>query len=342
MSDAPGALSIQKWMHRDLGPGRQPKDAASLISFLRGHAEAGTAFSFNALWKEHQGGRSYPFFIPGYTGPVNISKNAYEAAGKNGARHLLAAIHRDVRALLEPPEGYTLLCGDFVACHAQLAHALTGDTALALDLAGDFHQVTGDALAPWAAAKKRRDFGKAINNCLLYGATAWRVGWYSERFFGEHPGDGWAARAHEWWWDRYPQLAAFRDYVQELVIHAQRENQALHVVAPSGWTSKFSAAELRGKVPKGKRSAKRPEDIWRSVFSAAFRGVEGDLLDRTLVHWHAGRDAHGGRLVLPLYDGLIVAAPQGQEAAVATALKSAGERAAAELGVSGLRMEVTR
>ena len=327
---------------RPEGPGRTPYEAQPLIDWLRRRAATATPFDFNALYKEKHGGRSYPYWFEGYGTPLNVSGRQYAAAKKRAPRLLLAAIHREVRALLRAPPGYTLLTGDFETCHAQLAFALTGDAALALDLGRDFHQVTGDALVPWAPAKKRRAFGKAINNCLLYGATPWRVGWYFERFFGERPGDAWAAQAHKWWWGRYPQLAAFRGYVEDLVIHCQRSNLALQVVAPSGWTSKFGSFELRRGVSKGGRPAKRPEDMWRTVFSAAFRGVEGDLLDRTLVHWHAGREAHGGRLVLPLYDGLLVAAPLGREAAVATALEAAGARAAAELGLASMRMGVTR
>jgi len=105
--------------------------------------------------------------------------------------------------------------------------------------------------------------------------------------------------------------------------------------------SKFAAAELRGKVRRGRRPAKSPEGVWRTVLSAIFRAVEGDLLDRTLAHWHAGRDAHGGRLCLSLYDGMLIAAPQGAESAVAAALEAAGASAAAELGVPGLRLVVT-
>lgn len=334
--------SIPGW--RPEGPGRTPAEAVPMIAWLREHATRSKPFTFNALHLERQGGRSYPYQLQGYDGPLTISRNKFDAAKDNGPRHLLAAIRRDVRDLIRAPQGWTRLEADFETCHGWIAHALTGDLALARDLEQDFHQVTGDALMRdlGLCPHCSRGFGKALNNAMLFGCTPWRVGWLFGQFARRRPLTGWAEQAHAWWWGRYPKVRSFRDQVQELVLQAQVENRGLTVVGPSGRVSKFSSAELCGKVPRGKRPAKAPEAIWRTVFSAVFRTVEGDLLDRTLAHWHAGRDVYGGRLVLPLYDGLLVAAPLRGEAAVATALHTAGHRAATELGIPALNLEVTR
>ena len=95
------AASFPGW--RPEGPGRRPVEAAPLIAFLRPHAESGVPFTFNTLHIERQGGRSYPFFLDGYDGPLTISKRAYEAAGRRGPRLLLSAVRRDARALLQLP-----------------------------------------------------------------------------------------------------------------------------------------------------------------------------------------------------------------------------------------------
>ena len=323
---------------RPEGPGRSPVDAQPLIDWLRACVERSEPISFNALYLERQGGRSYPYWLETYTGPLNVSRNAYTEAKKRAPRLLLAAIHRDVRSKLRAPPGWSLLVGDYQTCHGWLAHALTEDDALARDLASDIHQVVGDVLEPRVPAHVRRQYGKALNNSMLFGLSPVGLRKLHREFHHVDPGAAWAEQGHAWWWGRYPQLATFRDQVQALVLQAQVENRALHIVAPSGRVSKFSSAELRGKVPKGGKPPKSPEAMWRTVFSAVFRAVEGDLLDRTLAHWHTGGAAHGGRLVLPMYDGVLVAAPEGAVDIVAAALEAVGAHAAAELGVPGLRL----
>ena len=121
--------------------------------------------------------------------------------------------------------------------------------------------------------------------------------------------------------------------VRNVFIKAQVEGLPLEFVAPSGRVSRFSKDEVAGRVSKGHRRAKGPDRVWPSVLSAMFRAVEGDLMDGVLARFHDARNEHGGRLVLPLYDGLLVAAPVGREDAVWTALQSAGNSAAGELGI---------
>lgn len=117
------APSFPGW--RPEGPGRSPVEAAPLIAFLRACAEAGSAFTFNALWLEKQGGRSYPFFIPDYEGPLTIAKRQYEAAGTRGPRLLLSAVRRDVRELFRVPAGWSLLEVDFGSTSVGTAPAIS-------------------------------------------------------------------------------------------------------------------------------------------------------------------------------------------------------------------------
>ncbi len=324
------------------GPGRQPVDAQPLINRLRELAAASTPFTLNALYREKQGGREYPYLLAGYDGPVTVSQRRYDAAKKCGPRLLLSAMRRDVRALLRLPEGWTLLVADYKTCHGHIGVALTGDANLAHDLAGDWHQIMGDAVLPAGVpdAVQRRNFGKAINNAMLFGMEPSGLAKLYRKHYHSASPESWPADMHAAWWARYSQFAVFRDQVKALVRHAQAEGCGLHIVAPSGRVSKFDAWEVQGRVARGWREARGPDGVWRTVLSAVFRAVEGDLLDRTLLHGHIGREAHGGRLVLPLYDGLLVAAPLGGEAAVAAALEAAGAHAAAELGIPSMRLVV--
>jgi len=339
----PGAVPlIQGW--RPDGPGRDLADAGPLIDWLKWHALVGSPFTFNALRQERQGGRRYPFFIPGYEGRLPISRRKYEAAGKAGPRHLLSAIRRDVRGLLQVPPGWTLLEVDFKSCHPAIGVALSGCEALARDVELGIHQRTGDwiwSFAPWRPpAENRRQLGKRINNMALFGATPHGIRRELTDHLGVDPGHAAAAEVWEAWWHRYPGLLAFAQGVLQLVQQAQAERLALEIVAPSGRRSRFSKAEVLGRVAKGsRRAAPGPDGVWRTVFSACFRAVEGDLLDRTLTHFHEGQEEHGGRPILPLYDGLLAAAPTGREQEVWEALKAAAARAAAEVGVARTRLE---
>ncbi|MBI2378506.1 MAG: hypothetical protein HYV07_31195 [Deltaproteobacteria bacterium] len=319
------------------GPGRTPLEATPLIAYLRDHAVCGEPFTFNALHLEPQGGRSYPFFLSDYDGPITVSSNRYEAAAMRGPRLLLAAIRRDVRALFQAPPGWSLLELDFKSCHPAIGLALSGDEQLERDLSGDIHQLIGDAVAPQRAQPDRRTLGKRLNNAMLFGLSSYGARDLSIEVLGRPPLDGTGQGLWSAWWARYPRLAAFRDEVIALVRTVQLEGFALEIVAPSGRRSRFSPAEVRGEVAKG-RPAHGPDGAWRTVFSACFRAVEGDVLNQTLRHLHANDG--GARPALPLYDGLIVAAPTGAEEAAQRALLAAAERAVLDLGIPMLRAEI--
>ena len=289
------------------------------------------------MWLEKQGGRSYPFFLDGYDGPLTISKRAYEAAGKCGPRLLLSAVRRDVRAVFGVPPGWLLLEVDFRSCHAAIGVALSGDEQLAADVDADIHQVIGDRMfRSLRDAAGRRAAGKELNNAMLFGMSPAGLRMLTRNVLGRDPKDGTGERGWAAWWLRYPDLAAFRDEVRGLVRQAQVQRSGLEIEAPSGRVSKFRSAELAGKSFKGGPD-RPPEGVWPTIFSAAFRTVEGDLLDGTLRRFHG--DGAGGQPVLPLFDGLIAAAPSGEEDAVRRALEDAAERAAQDLGLDRIRAE---
>jgi len=321
--------SVPGW--RPEGPGRTPAEASTLIEFLRDHARRATPFTFNALRRESQGGRIYPFHIVGYDGALTISDNKYNAAAAGaGPRMLLAGIRRDVRAALQAPTGWSLLELDFKSCHAAIGLALSGDPQLGADLAGDIHQLTGDRLpgdlltGDAATSAGRRDIGKAINNAMLFGLTPDGLQRRVQEALGRDFGEGAGERIWHAWWARYQRLAAFRDKLRAVVEQAQHDEVPFEIASPSGRVSRFSPADIAGRVAKG-RAAPGPDGVWRTVFSACFRAVEGDLLDRTLHHFHQA--SAGGRPMLPLYDGGLFAAPGGAEVAVEHALQAAAAQA---------------
>jgi hypothetical protein len=312
-------------------------EAAPLIAFLREHALGGTPFTFNAAHLEDQGGRTYPFFLVGYGGPITISKRQYEAAGGRGPRLLLTAIRRDVRALLSAPPGWSLLELDFKACHAAIGMALSGDEQLARDLEDDVHQTIGDMVAPPNfSPPHRRALGKQLNNSMLFGMTSHGVRELARDTLGRDALDGTGEGVSGAWWARYPRLAAFRDRVRALVAQAQAEARGVEIVAPSGRRSRFSPAEVAGRVDKG-QGAKSAEGAWTSLFSAAFRAAEADLLERTFLHFF--EQATGGQIMLPIYDGAVLSAPVGSEDLVRTALLAAARTAAGEIGIQ-VRAEI--
>jgi hypothetical protein len=299
----------------------------------------GDGFSFNGLHQEDQGGRLYPFVLPGYAGPLMVSKRQYEAAGKRCPRLLLSAIRRDARALLGAPTGSTLVELDFRSCHAAIGLALSGDDRLATNLDGDIHQIIGDEVARNAPKERRRDLGKALNLRMLFGATPMAVAELSAAMLGRPPRDETGETVWRAWWARYPRLGVFRDSVVALVREAQVGGLAIVIESPSGAESRFSRAEVMGRVGKG-RAPPGAGNIWRTIFSAAFRAVEADLLNETVRRFVV--ENAGGKLVLPMYDGLIAAAPKDGLAVVERALLKAAAGAVEAVGIPKLTAQIKR
>ena len=314
-------------------PWLAPAEALSLIGLLRASAERGTEFTFSAVHIERQGGRLHPFEIPGYNGPLTISRGKYREAR---VRLLLSGIRKDVRHLLTGPPGWVLLEIDYKSCHAAIGHALSGDPTLGADLDGDIHQLVGNYLVSPTEldSAARKAFGKRVNNAMLFGAGPGTLERFTREGLGREPKAGAAEAVWRAWWARYPRLAAFRDEVQRSVQTAQLNDVALEIVPPSGRLSKFTAGEVQGRVSKGRRAPGR-DGMWRTVMSACFRAVEADLMNGVLRRLHA----LGGlvRVALPLYDGLIAGAPNGSEDAAKTALLEAAEQAVVEIGIPKLK-----
>lgn len=329
-----GLILLQSW-EREVGQGTSP-----MIDWLRSTCQGPSAFTFNALWKEKRGGRLYPYFLPGYEGPVTISKYAYQKSSQGGSRLLLSSIRRDVRAALAAPPPWKLISADFTSCHGYISYALSGDVQLAKDLAAGFHETTGAwLLSDEAGPTLRREVGKKMNNAMTFGLGVGGLQRVLAPVLGEAVPADWAEAAWTQWWERYPELREFRDSVAWGVTWAQSRSRRLAFNSPSGWPSSFTPSEVQGKIVHGRPDeAPGPEGAQRAVFSAIFRAVESDLLDQTVRHFHSIREHHGARLMLPLYDGLLVAAPYDSIDLSARALQTCAEAAGSDLGIPGLSL----
>ena len=115
--------------------------------------------------------------------------------------------------------------------------------------------------------------------------------------------------------------------------------QALALCYPDGRRYTFDAATVRG-------AARRPAWVhitqphqglaaaFRTSFSAIWRGIEGAILDEAIHRIHALRP-RGLRLVLPIYDGLLLQVPVAHATELADLVEAALHEAMCAVGLSG-------
>lgn len=330
-----------------------PTDASGFISamsspllpLLRTHAlQDGhlREVTFNALYREKQGGREYPMVIPGYRGSLCISKNKYNAAT---VRYLLSATPRVVRDHFDLPAGWSQLVADFKSCHPHMAGLLSGDAQMLADVAtGDMHKVTGSWMSQGLgalAANDVRDLGKWMNNKMLFGLTRKGLAKGVYVLPGVLKDEAWATTIWHEWWARYPTLWGLYSRIQDYVAGCGARDEHLDIISPGGWRSGFSPAELRGTAPARNGQPKGPDGAARSVFSAVFRAVESDLLRLTIINIVRSSSEGCVKGVLPLYDGLYLGCrPDDVEQATAI-VEAAAKQAAMAMGLPGMHMKVS-
>ncbi len=298
---------LEAWEKRSRVEGRAEK-VAPLITHARAWAEKGTPFRFNALWrgggKGKQGGRLYPYLLPGYSGGLKASRRCHEKAP---VRLLLSTLAKTVRRHLRTAEGLELRAFDICNAHGALAAAWSRDPVLADRVRGDMHATVGRVLvdgplkgAALPVGMTPRELGKLLNNPMVFGQTpeGYRRKLAAE---GLEISPELAARIHRSWWARFPTFRAGRDRIYAQVEEARLGGLPYGLVTPRGWPSKWSPGEVRGFDKKGGRR-KSLGDMQRSIFSAIFRGLEGDLI-RSVCH---RLDRWGVRVALPVYDELLI------------------------------------
>lgn len=279
-----------------------PERTQPVIDLLRAYAESGRPLTFNATWRERQGGRRYSFHARGYSGPVVLAKGGHEKLPH--PRALLQGIPRVLRTALRPPEGHVWLNADISQCFPAIVTAVTRDAALQGDVEADMHQRVGDAFAP--GRPDARKLGKVLNNALIGGMTA--HGLCTElRKYGYAIDEQTAEGYRRWWWARYPSYADWIARFEEFLQARASRGEALRVEAPTGRTFQFSPAQVAG-WRHGIRGTWFDAGV-RSIVSSFWRSIEGAVLDRALALLHEHRWPAGLRVALPMYDGMLLAVP---------------------------------
>jgi hypothetical protein len=279
-----------------------------IVELLSRSAKTGTPFTYNAVGREEHGGRRYAYRLLGHHGCPVLTRHGYKNLPH--PRALLQSIPNAVRPAIRTLPGHDLVLADIQGCFPAIAAALTGDARLQRDLRADMHQRIGDMYATRFDAARRRQVGKLINNALVGGATAYGLREALDEDGIQVPLER-ACRVHDQWWLRYGGFKAFLDDVRTLIRRQVDAGKGLTIRAPDGHCFRFSAAELSGKVGgKGKNLEADREAAERRVISSLFRAIEGSALDRALAILQPLKAETGLRLVLTMYDGLVMAVPE--------------------------------
>lgn len=308
------AAEVSAWFTDDFLAPLQP--ASCLCGLLDASVPPGPLWRLSGrvpvsfVYREREGGRRYAFFAPGYHGPRLPTVREYRAMA--GARLLLPAIPRAARSAFPAPPGHRYITVDVDRCFPTLLAAVAQDEELLAAVRQDLHQEAGDIMAPHMTRRARRQVGKLFNNAVV--GLISPAGWHRELHRQGHhvPADE-ALRMHMRWWARFAGARRFRDAWERFQRHAAEHNRPLRIVYPDGRPYTFDAATVRGAARRPRwtgitEPAQRLNASIRTTFSAIWRGIEGAVLDQALHRLHKLRE-RGLRLVLPMYDGLLLQAP---------------------------------
>ncbi len=298
-------------------------------------AKAPNPLHVAAVYREREGGRRYAFWVPRYNGPRLLTGRP----GRNlVGRLLLPAIPRSLRCAFRPPAGHVFLVADLRHCFLALLGTVSGDEDLVHAAKGDLHQEAGDVMVPGKPASERRALGKVFNSAVV--GLISPQGWATKlRSRGIHVAGKGAQEMHHRWWARFGHARRFREAWVELHRRAAARGLPLALRYPDGRRFTFDAATVRGAARRPAWSGLHRRDqrlaaSTRCTFSALWRGIEGVVLDETLHRVYPLR-SRGLRLVVPMYDGLLLQAPTGEARALAACVGDAMNDALAAVGVRG-------
>lgn len=307
------------------------EERGPIVKLLRSSGETGTPFTYNVLFREEHGGRRYAYWVEGYDGRLVLSRNGHKEL--RHPRALLQSSPNALRPAILSLPGHLLILADIDRCFLAIAAALTRDAKLREDLEGDAHQRVGDAFVPGLAAALRRAVGKVLNNALVGGVTPY--GLQEHLAAGRHPVTfDEAERLHQRWWARY---SAFRDSMMAVRRAIRRQVAAglgLTIRAPDGHIFRFSPAELSGSAWGTGRYPEADQVMAEgSAVSSLWRAIEGSAVDRALALLQPLKAETGLRLVLTMYDGLVLAVPEARAEEGAELVKACLVQAFRECGV---------
>jgi hypothetical protein len=297
--------------------------------------ETGPQLAPNLIWRETHGGRKYPTYLPDYKGPLIISEARWRKARRPGGL-LLSCISRTQRAGFRAPEGSIFVDVDIDQCFPSILAALSCDDGLAQACGNDLHQISGDLLVPHMAPETRRSVGKLFNLSAVGGITA--RGWALHlRERGVVVSLTEAGRMLDTWWASFPAARGLRDRWGEMHRAAAGCRSPLRVDLPGARSFKFAPGAVLGDSKGGYHvrdgtPESRLEAAVRTTLSSVFRGLEGLLLDRALQLLYPLRE-EGLRLVLPVYDGVLLQVPKDRAETLSVKARAAFSQALAEVGI---------
>ena len=211
---------------------------------------------------------------------------------------------------------------DYSNAHMRIAAVRSKDTALlaAFDTGSDCYDTLGAAVFPAVTDRKAvRSAMKLSALSLINGGESGLIAEYLKGLSNDPAKDARALIAH--WNATFPDLAAY--------IGDQFE-----AVRAAGGSS-FEVETLTGRKVRIDHRGNP-----RTVLSALWTVVEAEALDFALYMLPNEIEPSQGRLVLPMYDGLLLDAPRSKARAVAAAVKGVMEAAMEQAGVPGVAVKV--
>ena len=211
---------------------------------------------------------------------------------------------------------------DYSSAHVRIAAARSGDPALlaAFDAKKDFYAELGKAVFPDAEkpdAVRKAMKGAALS--MINGGGVNGVAEHLTNISSDPSRDARSLIAH--WGKEYPRLT---EYIGE----------RLEAIRKVGGVS-FEVETLTGRKVHIQHNGKH-----LAALSAHWTVVEAEALDFALHLLPNEIRPSQGRLVLPMYDGLLLDAPRSKARAVAAAVKDVMQIAMEKAGVPGVAVKV--
>jgi len=224
-------------------------------------------------------------------------------------------------------EGYAFFDADYKCAHLAIAAARSRDpTLLAIvgsgqDVYAEIARVVLPTVPDRALARK---VAKVCALALLNGGDTKTVSRLLATVVPLEVARAAAPLVFVGWWTSFPKLRAFRD-AAKTADHERPAGQ--HVVQTlTGRSVSIDMSKRKGG--------------WRTLLSIAWTSVESEAMDYVLERLHGTIGVFGGALVLPMYDGVLVEAPERAAKSIQVRLTGLMKRAMEASGVPGVGVDV--
>lgn len=236
-------------------------------------------------------------------------------------------IANDLRYHIAPSLGCVYLDCDYTTAHVWIAAARSGDRALLTALAGgDLYKQIAAWLAPDADPKRMRKAVKRSVLALLNGGGLHTVARNLRAVVGAARAEGLAFSLIAEWWCTFPDLWRYCTAVQSFAV----QNRLMEQVPVPTLTGRIAMIPLKSKGNDG----------WKTLLSAAWSSVEADAMDLVLGRLHGTIGDLDGRLVQPMFDGVLVECPVRNASVAAARMRALMSWAIAAVGVPGVGVDI--